>query len=240
MATALAIAGCSGGREPSASTSAAALPTTGSLSPAATRASTAPSTPTASPTPTAAPTASPGLTLSEADLELALQAALRDLDAATDPECRALQKLCVSPHPPNSGARGIALFNVFYPQGGGSLLVMGKDALGEWHYWFTTQHALTPPIYLPGDMRVCSGGPGLNARSEADVNAQKIETLADETIVRGEEFVLTEPGTQFALLEEGFGNGWYRISSPVEGWVYSPYVYYPEVSEGCQGLPLTW
>jgi hypothetical protein len=115
---------------------------------------------------------------------------------------------------------------------------MGKTPSGDWAYWTGTQQDLEP-LTLPGDMLVCTGGAGLNVRSDPSATATLIQTLTDETVVRGEQFVLTEPGT---FLGSG-GNGWYRISAPTSGWVYSPYVFAhyilnTQMPVDCTGLPL--
>jgi hypothetical protein len=44
-------------------------------------------------------------------------------------------------------------------------------------------------------------------------------------LASGEEFVLTEPGMLASAEDPGeWGHGWFRISAPSEGWIYSKYV----------------
>jgi hypothetical protein len=45
------------------------------------------------------------------------------------------------------------------------------------------------------------------------------------SIAKAEEFVLTEPGTPGTVDHQpNWGYGWFRISSPAAGWVYSKYL----------------
>ena len=45
--------------------------------------------------------------------------------------------------------------------------------------------------------------------------------LADGTIVRGDRFLLTEPGDANA---DKWGYGWYHIAAPQDGWAYSKFL----------------
>ena len=74
---------------------------------------------------------------------------------------------------------------------------------------------------LPGDALVCAYGEGLNVRSAATTDAPAVGTIEDLTGVRAEEFVLTERGSG-DLQQHGYG--WFRLSSPLDGWAYSKYL----------------
>jgi hypothetical protein len=62
----------------------------------------------------------------------------------------------------------------------------------------------------------------VNVRSSPSTDASVVATLADSTSARGEEFALTLPRKLSIPPTEGYG--WFRISSPQAGWVYSKYV----------------
>ena len=62
-------------------------------------------------------------------------------------------------------AGGIAVFGVRYEAGGDYLGVLGRTPGGEWQYWAGSQQPYLL-VALPGDMRVCADGDGLNLRSE--------------------------------------------------------------------------
>jgi hypothetical protein len=125
-------------------------------------------------------------------------------------------KACVYPRSSADHIRrGIALFGAELAH---AVVARGRD--GVWRYWLSTQGTYLL-LTLPGEMLVCADGEGLNVRAEPDINAPIVGGLADLTRVRGEEFVLTEPGNYDP---RRLGSGWYRLSAPVEGWVHSHYV----------------
>jgi hypothetical protein len=108
----------------------------------------------------------------------------------------------------------------------GYVLVMGRDQSGVWQVWFAGQN-LYQPLTLPGDVRACGFGQGVNVRSSPSTTASIVTTLAEATLAKAEEFVLTEPGIPAtATNPQGlkWGYGWFRVSSPAAGWVYSKYL----------------
>jgi hypothetical protein len=129
---------------------------------------------------------------------------------------------------PTDVEHGIAAFGVGDPDGnGGFAAVMGRTSGGAWKLWFTSQnpYQLTR---LPGDMVVCAGGTGVNLRDGPSTDAAVVGMLPDSTRVTGEEFVLTEP------VDPGnAGFGWFRISAPKAGWVYSKYVEAAALNDNC-------
>jgi hypothetical protein len=214
----LAMAACSGGDNSNPSG-------TSTLS-----AQTTSRTPAPSPTPgaTAAPIAAVTRTATvQEGAAAALAAALQITGGVTGADCAAMpQTLCVTP--PNSYAtsipQGIVEFAVNDPAHGGTgyVLVLGRNEAGAWQLFLGTQYAARP-FTLPGSMLVCTGGQGLNVRATPASSASLIQTLADGTVLNGDQFVLTEPGTLGSAAATE-GHGWYHINSPVDGWVYSDFV----------------
>jgi hypothetical protein len=129
---------------------------------------------------------------------------------------------------PASVARGIAAFGVSDAgQNGGFGAALGKTIDGQWKLWFTSQNPYQL-IRLPGQMAVCSGGEGINLRSGPSSDADSVGGYADGTVVDGEQFVLTEP------VDPGhIGYGWFRISSPDSGWLYSKYLEAATLNDNC-------
>jgi hypothetical protein len=159
--------------------------------------------------------------------EAALAAAIELIDGVPEGDCTTNnpeQKDCVSLDPNDRAlaSLGIAVLGVQGPAGGPSALLMGRDAEGEWGYYAGGQQYYQASE-LPGPMQVCAFGDGLNVRGEPSSDADLVTTVQDNSTMSGEEFVLTEPGTPPP--ESGIGGyGWYQISAPAEGWVYSKYV----------------
>lgn len=124
--------------------------------------------------------------------------------------------------------RGIAVFGVGDPDGNGGFdAVMGHMADGSWKLWFTSQNPYQP-TRLPGEMAVCAGGDGVNVRASASTDASVVDHLPDGAHVTGEEFLLTEPA------EPGHqGFGWFRISAPDAGWIYSKYLEAATLDDAC-------
>lgn len=224
----VALTAACGGGEPADTATPGAAGGSPARSPAAVRkasptpASTTP-TPggTVTPTATSIPTGTPS---SQQAADAALAAALKQFDGVRDADCRAVnpgKKPCLSPRSnPAAVQRGIAVFGVSDPDGGGGFIaVLGRDPTGGWKLWFTTQNAYQL-LFLPGDMRACAEGQGLNVRSAPTTNASVVATLKDLTIVRGEEFALTGPASD--PLKPGYG--WYRLSAPENGWAYSKFL----------------
>jgi hypothetical protein len=164
---------------------------------------------------------------SEDPAEAALAAAIELLEGVSEADCTTNnpeQADCISIDANNRdrASLGIALLGVEGPAGGGAGLLMGREADGNWAYYAGGQQYYQASK-LPGEMLVCTQGSGLNVRAEPSADAQLVRTVEDNSTVTGEEFVLTQPGTP-PTASPVPGYGWYRISAPVEGWVYSKYV----------------
>ena len=116
-------------------------------------------------------------------------------------------------------AAGISAWRVT-AQGGGSSYtgVLGRMADGSWKLWFSSQDVIWL-IALPGTMRVCADGQGLNLRNADSATAPRVASIADNTLVAGDKFVLTEPGTP---TQQGYG--WYHLTTNPDGWAYSKYL----------------
>jgi len=159
--------------------------------------------------------------------ESALAAAIELLDGVSEADCTTNnpeQADCISINPDDreSASLGIAVLGVEGPAGGSSVLLMGREAGGNWAY-FAGGAQYYQASKLPGEMKVCTQGTGLNVRAEPSATAQLVRTVEDNSTVTGEEFVLTQPGTPPGASPVP-GYGWYRTSAPVDGWVYSKYV----------------
>ena len=115
-------------------------------------------------------------------------------------------------------AGGISAWKVS-AQGGSSYTgALGRAADGSWKLWFSSQEVIWQ-LQLPGRMRVCADGQGLNLRKTAATTAERVASIADNTIVDGDKFELTEPGTPTQ-----HGYGWYHLTTNPDGWAYSKYL----------------
>ena len=132
-----------------------------------------------------------------------------------------------------AAARGIAVFNVLSCLDSGERLVLGRMHGGTWGFWAGGSARVVQRYVLPGDMFVCADGAGLSLRAAPDFHAPMLAVLPDGTPVTGEEFVLTEPGTY----PDVAGAGWYRLSAPQPGWVYSRFLLDARAPD-CSLLPL--
>jgi len=101
---------------------------------------------------------------------------------------------------------------------------LGKTPEGEWKLWFGTQNITYQLTVLPGDMRVCAGGAGLNVRASLSVESEALTLLNDDTIISVDRFVLTEPRSSSPTTGVQAGFGWYHLTSPREGWAFSKYL----------------
>ncbi len=121
--------------------------------------------------------------------------------------------------------RGIADFSV--DTQGGADVVLGRNADGNWQIWFVNAepYQLT---HLPGDMIVCADGDGLTLRSVPSGAGTALDVLADGTTVTAGQFVLTQAGSLSAP-----GYGWYEISAPESGWLYSQDLEDASLQDGC-------
>ncbi len=174
---------------------------------------------TAEPTPEV--TAEPTPPASEPAVDAAIAAALEYYDAVSDADCETnnpQNKQCIGlSSQPSTVQGGIAVFGVASPDGGGFVAVLGRDPAGEWKFWRAGQQDYQL-LTLPGDALVCAYGSRLNVRTAPTTDAPAVGILEDLTGVRAEEFVLTVQG------ELQFGYGWFRLSSPLDGWSYSKYL----------------
>ena len=208
-ALALALAACAGAGDEDAGTASPVPARTGAASP----------TVASSPAPTATPAAS------EADRAAAAAKAMFGgvVDAACTPSPET--PACVIPNAslgtPQYGTAAFATSD--YP-GGGAMEFLGQTPEGEWKFWFGTQNLTYQLTVLPGDMRVCAGGAGLNVRASSAVESEALTLLNDDTIISVDRFVLTEPGPRSPTTGAQAGFGWYHLTSPEEGWAFSKYL----------------
>jgi hypothetical protein len=130
--------------------------------------------------------------------------------------------LCANPYSSEAqAARGIAQFGIFdsgAPAGLGESDVLAMAIDGSWKFWEQTGEGGYRRYQLPGDIRACAGGDGLNVRSDPSASSAAVTLLADGAVMTAERFVLTDAGSATLLLP---GSGWYQISSPAQGWVNS-------------------
>ncbi len=180
-------------------------------------------------TPEATGEATPGVTTeptptTEPAVDAALAAALEYFDAVGDADCETnnpQNKQCVGlSSQPSTVQRGIAVYGVGSPDGPGFAGVLGRDPAGEWQFWRAGQQDYQL-LTLPGDALVCAYSAGLNVRSEPTTDAPAVGVIEDLTGVRAEEFTLTERGSDD---QQQHGYGWFRLSSPLDGWAYSKYL----------------
>ena len=205
----LALAACGGAGDEGAATA--------SPVPARTGAAASP-TVAGSPAPTATPAAS------EADRAAAAKTIIGGVvDAACTPSPET--PACTVPKPSlGTPERGTAAFGISSYPGGGVMKFLGQTPEGEWKLWFGTQNIAYQLTVLPGDMRVCAGGAGLNVRASPAVEGESLTLLNDGTIISVDRFVLTESGTRSATTGVQAGFGWYHLTSPKEGWAFSKYL----------------
>ena len=171
----------------------------------------------------------------------ALMAAQTDLDAAIaaerarwpdyaldgEGECAEAQPAegarCLYVHSTSAEAqRGIVVLNLLEVGAGGHAEALGRGVDGTWGYWFASQQDTYHALRLPASMNVCADGEGLNVRTQPAADAALVGVLADGAIVSAEEFALTEPDG--SAPGGARGDGWYRLSAPLGGWVKADYV----------------
>lgn len=179
---------------------------------------------TAAPAPSPSPTATTA-PATAADIALAAAAAKYRaiIRPATEPCARDNEKKqpCITLQSPAAAAeRGAVAIGVADAEGfGGFVAIFGRNSAGAWDLWFGTQNQSYHVWLLPADMLVCADGDGLNVRKAPGSDAPIVTLLKDLTRVRAEEFVLVEAGRG-----QEQGTGWYRLSSPVEGWAHSSFL----------------
>ena len=128
---------------------------------------------------------------------------------------------CISDHPfATSADRGVAVMDLAAapPADGGAILIMGRKGDGHWDLWFITQNNYYQATFLPAQMRVCADNQGANLRQNPDAASKSLVLIKDGTIVTGESFVLTQPGSRQPAVR---GIGWYEISAPQKGFIRS-------------------
>ncbi|MCC6387150.1 MAG: hypothetical protein IT302_07180 [Dehalococcoidia bacterium] len=218
----LALAACGDGNGTDATPTLAPLPTA-SLSPTAPPPTVTP-TVAASPTPAGTPTPLPDdvvavrqqvIAAATAELKGRYVTPLnRDACLANNPQ----QLLCFDiTSRPDTLVRGIAQLATGDPQGGGATVFFGRQANGEWHYWFGTQQAVSPLVTLPGEAFACGGGQGITIRSQASDTSEAVAKVAELAQLRVQQFVLTAAGSTAPGAPRG--DGWYRVNIPATGWV---------------------
>lgn len=163
--------------------------------------------------------------------QAAFAAVQRITGGLPEPACFAARVACLLPSAssnPESVAHGIAAFSLGDCDEtgechGGAIVVLGRDAAGEWGYWFGGQQYYAP-IILPSRGAVCANGDSLNLRAAPSTDAPVLSTLPEGTAVRLEEFILTEAGS----FPDRRGDGWYRTS---DGWVSARYIAGPPLTD---------
>ena len=179
-------------------------------------------TPEAAVTPEPTAPAEPTVEPSPEAVDAAIAAALEHFDAVSDADCETnnpQNKPCAGlSSQPSEVERGIAVFGVGAPAGPGFVGVLGRDPAGEWKIWREVQQDYQL-LTLPGDALVCGYGAGLTVGSAPTADAAAVGVLEDLTTVRAEEFVLI-----VQAIDQQHGYGWFRLSSPLDGWAYSKYL----------------
>jgi hypothetical protein len=94
---------------------------------------------------------------------------------------------------------------------------MGRNPVGEWQFWHGTQQEFYELFELPGQLRVCNGGSDAPVRASPSVTAAQVGRVKENDVLRGEEFVLTHPGTITPSKERP--EGFYRVTGPIAGWI---------------------
>ena len=182
----------------------------------------APPSPETATTATASPSATPWV-VADPVVDAATLAATRFFAATTDPAICAQQpprtQACLArlPENPDSPEHGIVTFEVGFIDGGGAMVVFGRDEAGGWQFWFGTQQQTYQPLRLPAEARICAGGEGANVRQAPDVSAMSLGVLKDGTMLTAEDFVLTQPGSNAP--GSPLGNGWYRVTGALNGFI---------------------
>lgn len=178
--------------------------------------------PTATPTREPSPTVKP-VTAADSALAAAL-AKYNGIARKANESCsqdNAKKQACLAlTSSAGAAERGTAAITVADAAGvGGFVAIFGRNGAGAWDLWFGTQNVSFHVWELPADMLVCADGDGLNVRKAPGSDSPIVTLLKDLATVRAEEFVLAA-----ATNANVPGTGWYRISSPVEGWAHSNFL----------------
>ena len=225
---ALATVACGDGANDDVTPTLPALPT-------ASVSATAPA-PTVTPTPTAVPSPSPTPAGTPTPLPADVEAVRQQVVAAAAAELKGRfvspldRDACLANNPsqqlcfdlvskPDTLVRGIAQVATGDPLGGGATVFFGREASGQWRYWFGTQQAVSPLVTLPGELLACGGGQGITVRAQPSDTSEAVTKLADLAAMRAQQFVLTSVGS--TVPGSPRGEGWYRVNIPATGWVNS-------------------
>lgn len=176
-------------------------------------------TPTPTPDPTEEPSPSPtpeedeDETSSDGGAQALLSAASAELGVPAGDACGD-EDDCVEQLPDGTDPSGdIARLAYVSASGGGAIIVMARDAAGDWGVWMLTQSPYQL-LQLPGQLMACARPTVI--RDEPAPGAAALGEVERLEALQSTGFVLAERGSL-----SGAGAGWYRVSSPIEGWVYS-------------------
>jgi hypothetical protein len=157
-----------------------------------------------------------------AEQETANAAALTFIDGVIAPACPSTNvpedKLCVEPvSSADNAQRGIVVYAVVTESGQRVRAVLGRDSGRAWRFWYATASPSYQLNVLPGDLRVCADGQGVDIREEPSAQSRSIARANDQTVLRADGFVLTEASASL----QRTGSGFYHVSGPQAGWVFS-------------------
>jgi hypothetical protein len=126
------------------------------------------------------------------------------------------QRVCFEPvSGEETMKRGLARMKKGVPGGGVGSAFFGRTADAEWAFWFGTQQAAYVLDELPGELRACPDVDAVLVRTRPAGDAPEAGVVPAGTVIRAEDFVLTEPGR----VDGEPGEGWYRVSGGVAGWI---------------------
>ena len=172
----------------------------------------------ADPTPSPSPAVTPAETVHPANpLGAALDAAGEVFRVPTAAECPGTED-CIEPLAgvEGSAAGGLAVLAYVTGNGGGAIVLMGRDAAGDWGLWTLTQAQEPRIVPLPGSALVCANTETLALRAEPSAGADASGQVARQQTVEAHEFMLTEHGGI-----DADGDGWYRVTGPADGWIHA-------------------
>ena len=126
--------------------------------------------------------------------------------------------LSISPAQAAQADRGlVALQASLSPDVQPLFAVVGRGIDGEWRLWLAAPAAYVP-VQLPGSAQLC-GESGVPIRSEPSIDAPVRTTIPHQSVVAVDRFVLDRPGMWQPGEGGTLGDGWYHVTSPVDGWV---------------------
>lgn len=178
--------------------------------------------PTASPAPGETATATPGdepegETPVGGDLAGALAAASSAIGVPAGDDCAADED-CIRALPDGQSDASGPVTRLAYQiaNGGGALVIVGRDGAGVWQFWMLTQGAPYQLLSVPGELRSCGDTSALDVRESPSDDAAVAGEWPHDAVAQADDFVITRPGTL-----DDVGSAWYHISGDVEGWVPS-------------------